>query len=118
MRNKKPSQTNFRKMFKVTYDSPNTMDSNDVDRFWGEAQPDMRRWKDTVLLYPRQYWYVINKVDEPEELRFGVFHRVIKKGDSKATTFKKEWGITEVELHTDDQGLEYAKVFGFFFFFF
>jgi hypothetical protein len=118
MPNKKASQNNFRKMFKVTYNSPNTMDSEDVDRFWGEAHPDMRRWKDTVLLYPRQYWYVINKTSSPEKLLFGVFHRVIKKGDKKATTFKHEWEITEIELHTDDQGVDYAKVFDFFFFFF
>jgi hypothetical protein len=78
----------------------------------------MRRWKDTVLLYPRQYWYVINKTSAPEKLLFGVFHRVIKKGDKKATTFKHEWEITEIELHTDDQGVDYAKVFDFFFFFF
>jgi hypothetical protein len=104
-------------MFKVTYDSPNTMDDNDVHIFWGEAKPDMRRWKDTTLMYPRQYWYIISKEDSPEDLHFGVYHRVIKKGDKKSTTFKREWGITEIEMHVDDQGVDYAKVFVFFFFF-
>jgi hypothetical protein len=93
------------------------MDDSDVDAFWGEAKPDMRRYENKTPKYPRQYWYLVSKESDPEKLLFGVMHRVIKKGERKPTLFKKEIGIEHVELHCDDQGVDYAKVnFSFFFF--
>jgi hypothetical protein len=102
-------------MFKVTYDTPNTMNDEDVDKFWGEAKPDTRRWNNEPLMYPRQYWYLIMLEDLSTSLRLGVSHRVMKKGETQSTTYKHEWPIGEVELHVDDQGIDYAKVFVFFF---